>query len=59
MFPNTMLAETAGGAGNTLMTIGMIVAFIAVFYFFGIRPQKKQEKEEEIRSRNDLTWLIL
>ena len=53
MFPNTMLAETAGGAGNTLMTIGMIVAFIAVFYFFGIRPQKKQEREAA-QMRNNL-----
>ncbi len=40
---NALMAT--GGAGNTLMTIGIIVVFIAVFYFFGIRPQKKQEKE--------------
>ena len=38
-------ALMAAGGGNTLMTIGIIVVFIAVFYFFGIRPQKKQEKE--------------
>ena len=35
----------AANAGNTVMTIGMIAVFIGVFYFFGIRPQKKQEKE--------------
>ena len=28
------------------MTILMIVAMIAVFYFVGIRPQKKQEREK-------------
>ena len=38
-------ALMAAGGGNTLMTIGIIVVFIAVFYFFGIRPQKKQEKD--------------
>ena len=43
MAPINFLATT--GAGNTVMTIGMIAVFIGVFYFFGIRPQKKQEKE--------------
>ncbi len=43
MAPIHVLATA--GAGNTLMTVGMIVVFIGVFYFFGIRPQKKQEKE--------------
>ena len=28
-----------------LVTVGMIVIMFVVFYFFGIRPQKKQEKE--------------
>ncbi len=31
--------------GSTLITVGMLVAVVVVFYFFGIRPQKKQEKE--------------
>ena len=31
--------------GSTLITIGMLVVVVVVFYFFGIRPQKKQEKE--------------
>ncbi len=34
-----------GGAGQWIITIIMVVAFIAIFYFFMIRPQKKQEKE--------------
>ena len=32
-------------AGNSLMTIGMLVLMIVLFYFFLYRPQKKQEKE--------------
>ena len=43
MAPINFLATA--NAGNTLMTVGMIAVFIGVFYFFGIRPQKKQEKE--------------
>lgn len=35
-----------GGIG-TWGTLIMIVAVIVVFYFFGIRPQKKQEKEAQ------------
>lgn len=44
MFYNSLLAETTGGS-STFMTIGMIALFIGVFYFFGIRPQKRQERE--------------
>lgn len=36
---------TTGGGMNTIYTIVMIVVLLAVFYFFGIRPQKKQERE--------------
>ena len=32
-------------AGNSLMTIGMLVLMIVLFYFFLYKPQKKQEKE--------------
>ncbi len=32
-------------AGSGLMNILMIVALIAVFYFFMIRPQQKKQKE--------------
>ena len=51
------LADTAaqgGGAGGMLMTGGMIVVMIGAFYFFGIRPQKKQEKEMN-SMRNNLS----
>ncbi len=38
---------------ESLGMILMIVAMIAVFYFVGIRPQKKQEKEQN-NMRNSL-----
>lgn len=31
--------------GQLIVTIGMLVVMVAVFYFLIIRPQKKQEKE--------------
>lgn len=33
------------GGADLLITLGMIVIMIAIFYFFAIRPQKKQERE--------------
>ncbi|MBQ3064103.1 MAG: preprotein translocase subunit YajC [Clostridia bacterium] len=30
--------------GNIWVTVGMIAVVIVVFYFFGMRPQKKQEQ---------------
>lgn len=39
MFVNTLLAGS-----DIWMTVGMIAIVIAVFYFFGIRPQRKQER---------------
>ncbi len=42
MFYNSLLAESGNGLWATLV---MIAVFILVFYFFGIRPQKKQERE--------------
>ena len=38
--------ETTTGGGNPWGSIIMIVALIAVFYLFMIRPQKKQEKKD-------------
>ncbi len=43
------LLETSGSgnnAGSPWVTIVMIVGLVLVFYFFVIRPQKKQEKED-------------
>ena len=38
---------------ETWISLGMIVVLFAVFYFVGIRPQKKQEKETN-QMRNNL-----
>ena len=40
--------------GNMWMTIGMLAVVFVVFYFFGIRPQKKQERQAA-EMRNSLT----
>ena len=46
MFNTVALTNLLGGdLGSTLLTVGMLVAVVVVFYFVGIRPQKKQEKE--------------
>ena len=44
---NTLFAleGTTNQSGSGLLTIGLLVVMFVVFYFFGIRPQKKQEKE--------------
>ena len=49
-------AGQTGGAttGGSLLSLGMIVAVFVVFYFVGIRPQKKQERETNAM-RNALT----
>lgn len=38
-------AAPAGPAGGGMMSIVMILAFIAIFYFMLIRPQSKRAKE--------------
>ena len=45
----TFLSNTTGDPGimGTWGTLIMIVIMIAVFYFFAIRPQKKQENETQ------------
>ena len=40
------LLEPSGDAGSPWVTIIMIVGLVLVFYFFVIRPQKKQEKQD-------------
>ena len=41
---NVLLQASAGGEGS-YMSILMIVAMIAIFYFFMIRPQQKRQKD--------------
>ena len=50
-----MLTGSTGGndTGSMIVTILMLVAVFVVFYFFGIRPQKKQEKQQA-EMRNNL-----
>ena len=38
-------AQQVSGSANMITTVVMLVAMIAIFYFFMYRPQKKQEKE--------------
>ena len=46
MLLNSILLQTeTGGPGSGLMQILMIVALIAIFYFFMIRPQSKRQKQ--------------
>ena len=45
LFLLTATGATEGGLASYLMTGGMLIAVVVIFYFFGIRPQKKQEKE--------------
>ncbi len=44
--------EAAPAAGNSLLSIGMLVAMVLLFYFFLYRPQKKQEKETNAMRNN-------
>ena len=39
------LQSTTSGGMDIWVTVIMLVAVFVIFYFFGIRPQKKQEKE--------------
>ena len=48
MFTATLYAQTTGGAqagGSPLVSIGMMVAIFAIFYFLLIIPQKKQQQK--------------
>ncbi len=44
----------ASTTGGTLTMVAMLVLMFVAFYFFGIRPQKKQEREQN-NMRNNLT----
>lgn len=45
MFTQTLYAQGGAQAGNPLMSIGMMVAIFAIFYFLLIRPQRQQQKK--------------
>ncbi|CRF34657.1 preprotein translocase subunit YajC [Brachyspira suanatina] len=47
MFTATLYAQgqQAQAGGNPLVSIGMMVAIFAIFYFLLIRPQKQQQKK--------------
>ena len=47
------LEATTEPGGSLAMILMLVVMFVA-FYFFGIRPQKKQEKQQNAM-RNNLT----
>ena len=49
-----METAAANSGGSSLLMIGMLLVMFVAFYFFGIRPQKKQEKEAN-NMRNNLT----
>jgi preprotein translocase subunit YajC len=42
---SNVLLQAAAGGENSYMGIIMIVAMIAIFYFFMIRPQQKRQKD--------------
>ena len=48
----TANAGAGGGLGGSIVMIVMLVAMVAIFYFVGIRPQKKQEKEQNAMRNN-------
>lgn len=45
MITNLVLLQEAAPASTGMANIFMIVALIAIFYFFMIRPQQKRQKE--------------
>ena len=42
---SSVLLQTPAGGEGSYMSIIMIVAMIAIFYFFMIRPQQKRQKD--------------
>ena len=48
-----LTATGTDNSGSMLITFGLMAVLFVVFYFFGIRPQKKQEKETA-QMRNNL-----
>lgn len=52
MIANVLLMAPAEGGGGATGTLIMFAAFIAIFYFLLIRPQRKQQKEHEEMVQN-------
>ncbi len=55
-------AGQSGGLGQGGMSMIMLVAMLAIFYFFAIKPQKKREKEindmrNSLRTGDDITTI--
>ena len=48
-----IFAQAGNSLGGTIGMVLMLVVMVAVFYFIGIRPQKKQEKAQN-EMRNSL-----
>lgn len=44
----TLLATKAGGTQSIISMVVIYAAIIAIFWFFAIRPQKKQQKEHDV-----------
>ena len=42
----TQTATPESGSGSMLLLVGYIVIIGAIFYFMAIRPQKKQQKQQ-------------
>ena len=53
-FWNVLADEATPAAGGSWITLIMLALVFVAFYFFGIRPQKKQEQEAN-NMRNSLT----
>ena len=53
-FWNVLADEATPTAGGSWITLVMLALVFVAFYFFGIRPQKKQEREAN-DMRNALT----
>ena len=53
-FVIALATEPSGSTFGAFGTVLMLVLMLGVFYFFGIRPHKKQEKENNAM-RNNLT----
>ena len=54
LFMTGTTAGTTPTGGSPWMTIIMLVGMVLIFYFFIIRPQKKQEKQTA-EMRNSIT----